>query len=197
MERRKMTVLARSVVQTIEAMEQYFRSGTRWGRFSLHNPLNGNKCLLGAVQSVRLSTGNGASQVPSEEIAAATQCIQRAVAERGWKSIPDFNDSRIFYSQIQQVLNRAKQLAMVTYRQTPPAPVAEIPAPARAPQFLPSSPVTQAFAARPAPTPLPLPLPPPPPPSPLRALAHQPETAMSDHLWPGARQPDPARARRA
>jgi hypothetical protein len=220
-----MTVSAQSVVLTIEAMEQYFRGGRRWGTGMLHNPLNGNKCLLGAVQSVRLSTGNGSSRVPSEEIAAATECIAQAVRERGGSSIPAFNDSRPSYHDIQQVLNRAKQLAMMRYAQQLPLPQSRPAMPyrpepdhaVRSSSSVPQVPLSRtprpAMPYRPEPdntAPLtmenlewaaarraPLNLPPPPPASPLRALAHQPETAMSDHLWPGARQPDPARARRA
>jgi hypothetical protein len=248
-----MTVNGQSVVLTIMAMEQYFRGGRRWGTGMLHNPLNGNKCLMGAVQSVRLSTGNGSSRVPSEEIAAATECVQQAVRERGGSSIPAFNDSRPSYHDIQQVLNRAKQLAMMRYAQqlppppqsrpampyrpepdhavrssssVPQVPLSRTPRPAlpyrpepdhavrsssSVPQVSHSQP-RPALAYRPEPDNAalltmenlewaaarraPPNLPPPPPASPLRALAHQPETAMSD-LWPRAREPDPVRSRRA
>jgi hypothetical protein len=121
-----MTVSAESVVQTIEAMERYFRGGFGWGRFALHNPLTGKKCLLGAVGAVRASDGCS-SWVDGEATAAATWCIQQAVRERGYSSIPNFNDSRLFYGQIAAVLTRAKQLAMTAYSRQSPPPVAQVP----------------------------------------------------------------------
>jgi hypothetical protein len=99
------------VLQVIDAMPRYFRGGHGWGQFMLHNPLNGRKCLMGAVSAVRASDGNS-SWVPSEEIAVATEFILRAVREHGFAAIEDFNDTRRSYRQIAAVMERAKQLAM-------------------------------------------------------------------------------------
>lgn len=120
-----MSITAQSVIATIEAMERYFRGGHGWGRFALHNPVNRKKCIMGAVQSVRASNGHS-SWVPSEDVAAATYCIRYAIAEKkGCRVeavvIENFNDTRLFFGQIAEVLTRAKQVAMMRYaRQLPP-----------------------------------------------------------------------------
>lgn len=122
-------VTVESVVQTIDAMERKFRGGYGWGRYMLHNPVNGKMCLMGAVGSVRATDGNR-SWVPAEEIAAATCCLRQAVRERGFEQVENFNDSRLFYGQIADVMNRAKQLAMMWYARALPAPAPQIAPPA-------------------------------------------------------------------
>jgi hypothetical protein len=155
-----MSINLDSVLQTLDAMERYFRGGFGWGKGSLHDPSNGKKCLQGAVSSVRASDGK-TSWVPHEAINAARHYIELAVREHGGDFedgfsgiIESFNDTRLFYGEIAAVIARAKELATMEYawQMRPPAPVVEIlpPAPARVAQFLPPPLVAQAFAARPA-----------------------------------------------
>ena len=47
-----MSVKLDGVLQTLSAMERYHRGGSRWARGTLDDG-NGNKCLVGAVRSVR------------------------------------------------------------------------------------------------------------------------------------------------
>jgi hypothetical protein len=130
-------VTAESVVQTLEAMERYFRGGYGWGRGMLRNPINGRMCLMGAVGSVRASNGN-TSWVPDDTIAAATDCMRQAVRERGFTQVENFNDTRLSYSEIAAVIARAKHIAMQTYARA-------LPPPSRQPQIAAPRP-----AARPA-----------------------------------------------
>ena len=100
-----MTASSDSVVQTIDAMLGYFRGGERWIT-DVYETRDG-KCLVGAVQAVRASSGN-ASWVPAEAIAAAKYYIERAVRERGGrggpKAIEHFNDSRLSFAEIAGLL---------------------------------------------------------------------------------------------
>jgi len=116
-----MSVSLESVLHTLDAMEGKFRGGSGWGRGMLHNLINGKMCLMGAVSSVRATDGNR-SWVPSEEIAAATCCIREAVRERGFQVVENFNDTRLFYGQIAEVMTRAKQLATMWHARALPAP---------------------------------------------------------------------------
>jgi hypothetical protein len=116
-----MSVSLEGVLHTLDAMERRFRGGYGWGRGMLHNRINGKMCLMGAVGSVRATDGRR-SWVPSEEIAAATCCIREAVRERGFQVVENFNDTRLFYGQIAEVMTRAKQLAMMWYARALPAP---------------------------------------------------------------------------
>ena len=127
-----MSVKLDGVLQTLSAMERYYRGGSRWTRWALDDG-NGNKCLVGAVTSVRASSG-GASWVPSEEIKAAKHFIQMAVRERGGSAtdsgIMFFNDTRLSYRQIAEVIARAKQLATISHnahaQRQRPAPVVPV-----------------------------------------------------------------------
>jgi hypothetical protein len=131
---RRKPVSVESVVATLSAMERYFQGGKRWGRGKLHNPLNGTKCLVGAVSSVQASSGNR-SWVPAAAIAAATYYVERAVRERGGRGmggmgfmvIEAFNDTRPSFHEIAAVIARAKEMATADARPLPaPPPVAEI-----------------------------------------------------------------------
>lgn len=137
-------VTVESVVQTIDAMERKFRGGYGWGKWMLHNPVNGKMCLMGAVGAVRATDGNR-SWYPAEEIAAATCCIRQAVHERGFQHVENFNDTRLFYGQIAEVMTRAKQLAMMWYARALPAPV---PQPS-VPQIAPPAPAHPALTYQP------------------------------------------------
>lgn len=112
-----MTASSDSVVQTIDAMLGYFRGGERWIT-DVYETRDG-KCLVGAVQAVRASSGN-AFWVPDEAIAAAKYYIERAVRERGGrggpKAIEHFNDSRLSFAEIAGLLIHAQALAMVELR---------------------------------------------------------------------------------
>ena len=140
-----MSVNLESVLHTLDAMERKFRGGYGWGKWMLHNRINGKMCLMGAVSSVRATDGNR-SWVPSEEIAAATWCIREAVRERGYQHVESFNDAQLFYGQIAAVMTRARQLASMWYARA-------LPAPQHVPQILPPVSVPQIAAppaARPA-----------------------------------------------
>jgi hypothetical protein len=146
----RVPVSVESVVQTLSAMEWFFQDGKRWGRGALHNPLDGTKCLVGAVRSVHASSGN-TSWVPHNEIAAATYYIERAVRERGGRGwgnggmvIETFNDTRPSFHEIAAVIARAKEMATADARPLPAPPrVAEIlpPPPRLALAYQPEEPV--------------------------------------------------------
>jgi hypothetical protein len=123
-----MTASREAVVQSIDAMRRYFRGGERWIT-DVYETRDG-KCLVGAVQAVRASSGN-ASWVPAEAIAAAKYYIERAVRERGGrggpKAIEHFNDSRLSFAEIASLLTRAQALAAAELRPEVPA----LPPPAR------------------------------------------------------------------
>jgi hypothetical protein len=121
----RVTVSVESVLETLSAMERFFQGGKRWGRGALHNPFNGNKCLVGAVSSVQASDGN-TSWVPADAIAAARYYIQRAVRAGGsLGGIEMFNDSRSSFAEIAEVIARAKEMATADALPAP-APVAQI-----------------------------------------------------------------------
>jgi hypothetical protein len=150
-----MSVSLDGVLQTLDAMERYFRGGFGWGKYALHDPETGRKCLQGAVSSVRASDGK-TSWVPHEAINAARHYIEWAVREHGGEDcfgiIESFNDDFArSYRDIAAVIARAKQLATMEHarQMPPPAPVVEIlrPVPVPVPQFLPPPLVAQAFAA--------------------------------------------------
>jgi hypothetical protein len=122
----RVTVSVESVLQTLSATERYFRGGNRWGQGMLHNPVNGNKCLQGAVSSVQAWDGN-TSWVPADAIAAARYYIERAVREQGALMIEEFNDCAPSFHEIAAVIARAKEMAAADARPLPaPAPMAQI-----------------------------------------------------------------------
>ncbi len=124
-----MSVSLDGVMQTLDAMLRYWRGGARWTRWTLDDG-SGNKCVVGAVTSVRARSSDGASWVPTEEIEAAKRYISMAVQERSGLSgdggIMTFNDTRWSYRTIAAVIERAKELATASYyahAQRRPAPV--------------------------------------------------------------------------
>jgi hypothetical protein len=109
---RRISLTSPESIKTLDAMERFFRDGKNWTQGAYHSP-DGTKCLVGAAQSVHV--------VPIED---ARYWLQQAVAERGFSSIESFNDSRTSYSEIVEILARAKQLA-ATHSQQRPAPAAQ------------------------------------------------------------------------
>lgn len=129
-----MKVTIESVVETLSAMERYFRGGERWIKGALST--RHGKCLVGAVTSVRASNGSG-SWVPGEAIAAALSYIDQAVIEREGRggvfrkrmTIEAFNDSRPSFAEVAAVIARAKELARADFRRQlpPPSAVPQVP----------------------------------------------------------------------
>jgi hypothetical protein len=119
-----MTASLESVLGSLSAMERFFRGGKRWGKGMYHNNENRTKCLVGAVTSVRASSGNS-SWVPTDAIAAARHYIEQAIVERGGRRwgdawvIQTFNDSQPSYHEIAAVIARAKQMATADLRPAP------------------------------------------------------------------------------
>lgn len=110
-------------IKTLSAMERFFQNGKNWTQGTYHRG-DGTKCLVGAAQTVNAA--------PIDD---ARYWLQQAIAERGelgGGGIEGFNDSRYSYSQIAEVLARAKQLAADHSRQRA-APVAQILPPAARP----------------------------------------------------------------
>ena len=146
-----MTVRLDGVQGVLNAMLAYWRSGKRWARYTLDDG-NGNKCIVGAVLSVR-ATASGGAWSPSEEIKAAQHFIDLAVRERGGfggtTGIMTFNDAQWSYGEIAAVIKRAKELAAASYyrkvQRLPAPPVVPLiemtPEPVRAtPEILPPLP---------------------------------------------------------
>ena len=102
-------------VNTLSAMEWYFGQGGRnWTRGEYHGA-DGTKCLVGAAQALK----QGA-------IEDARYWIRQAIAERGGLigvigSIELFNDTRVSFREIAEVLARAKELA-IAHARAPSAP---------------------------------------------------------------------------
>src|SRR5271165_4786300 len=126
---RRVTLTSRESVQTLTAMERLFQGGKNWTQGAYHR-LNGQKCLVGAAQSVNV--------VPIED---ARYWLKQAIAERGGgTTIEEFNDTRASYREIAEVLARAKQLAAAHALQVS-APVAQILPPPPRPALPPPAPV--------------------------------------------------------
>ena len=109
---RRVSLTGPESIKTLEGMERFFRDGKNWTQGAYHRP-DGTKCLVGAAQSVHV--------MPVED---ARYWLLQAVAERGFTSIESFNDSRASYSEIAEILARAKQLA-AAHSQQGPAPAAQ------------------------------------------------------------------------
>lgn len=88
-------------VATLDHMEDYFQGGDKWTQDVYTGPDN-TKCLVGAANHVRVS-----------RVDDAKHWLRLAIAEREptIHSIEQFNDTRRSYSEIEEVIARAKQLA--------------------------------------------------------------------------------------
>ena len=125
---RRVSLTALDTVATLSAMERFFQGGSNWTRWAYHRA-NGSKCLVGAAQSMR--------QGPIND---ARYWLRQAIAERapvaGMLGIEWFNDTRRSYSEVAEVLARAKQLA-AQHQAPTPAPVRRLPPPAPVMEILP------------------------------------------------------------
>jgi len=110
-------------IATLSAMERFFgKRGEHWTQDAYHRG-DGTKCLVGAARSMRAAA-----------IEDALYWVRLAIGELhpDWLpfgQIEDFNDSRASYTEIAEVIARAKQLA-AAHSQASPA--AEIQPPSRA-----------------------------------------------------------------
>ena len=98
-------------VETLTAMQGFFRGGAGWTQGVYHRS-NGQKCLVGAADHLR------ASSVDNAKFWLA-QAISEKLGRRS--GIESFNDSRRSYSEIAEVVARAKQLAVEYHAQRAPA----------------------------------------------------------------------------
>jgi hypothetical protein len=97
-------------VETLTAMQGFFRGGAYWTQGDYHRS-NGQKCLVGAADHVRASS-----------VDTAKFWLEQAIAEKtGGGGIEGFNDSRRSYSEIAEVVARARQLAVEYHAQQAPA----------------------------------------------------------------------------
>ena len=120
---RRLSLTGPESLATLSAIERFFQGGRNWTQGAYHR-LNGNKCLVGAAQSMR----QGA-------IDDARYWIRQAIVERhpGYAWLPAmqieaFNDSHSF-AEVARVIERAKELASASAQppaHASPAPVAEI-----------------------------------------------------------------------
>jgi hypothetical protein len=106
---RRVSLTGPESVATLTAIARFFQDGRNWTQGAYHR-LNGNKCLVGAAQSVR----QGA-------IDDAQYYLRQAITELypGWHlpgmQIESFNDSHSF-AEVAEVIERAKQLALAAAR---------------------------------------------------------------------------------
>ena len=112
---RRVSLTGPESVATLSAIERFFQGGRNWTQGAYHR-MNGQKCLVGAVQSVRQGS-----------IEDARHHLRQAIAELypGWSlpgmQIENFNDSHSF-REVAAVIERAKQLALGAARQSSAIP---------------------------------------------------------------------------
>jgi hypothetical protein len=130
MRQRRFNLTGRESVEQLADMEGFFQGGTNWTR-GAYERSNGTKCLVGAANYVRRTTGNSLGE--------AKYWLLQAIAERGGTGIEGFNDTRTSYREVGEVIWRAKQLALAARSPAPAvAPPRALPPPRPA---LPSLPV--------------------------------------------------------
>jgi hypothetical protein len=90
-------------IETLTAMQGYFRGGAKWVQ-GVYHAADGRKCLVGAADHLRASS-----------VDTAKFWLEKSIAEKTGGAITrieSFNDSRRSYSEIAEVIARAKQLAL-------------------------------------------------------------------------------------
>jgi hypothetical protein len=121
-------------IATLSAMERLFQGGRKWTQGAYHR-MNGNKCLVGAAQSVPVGAINDARYWLRQAIVE----LHPAYAWLPVMQIEAFNDSHSF-AEVARVIERAKKLAAASARpahvSSAPAPAAEILPPSRRPALM-------------------------------------------------------------
>jgi hypothetical protein len=102
--KRLMSLTAPESLAGLDAMESFFRGGANWTQ-GAYNRSNGTKCLVGAANHVKESA-----------LDHAKVFVLQAVRERGYLTIEGFNDSRKSFAEIQDVLDRARFLAIEAHQ---------------------------------------------------------------------------------
>jgi hypothetical protein len=108
----RLALTSRDSVETLSAMEGFFRGGAGWTQGVYHRS-NGQKCLVGAADHLRASS-----------VDTAKYWLEKAIAEKTHGTvthIESFNDSRRSYSEIAEVIDRARQLALAHQARPEPA----------------------------------------------------------------------------
>jgi hypothetical protein len=113
---RRLSLTGPETVATLSAMERFFQGGRNWTQGAYHR-LNGTKCLVGAAHSARVGPINDAQYYLSQAIAE----LHPGFAWLPVMRIEAFNDSRLSFSEVAAVIERAKQLAAGAARQSAPA----------------------------------------------------------------------------
>jgi hypothetical protein len=121
---RRVSLTGPESVATLNAIEWFFQGGRNWTQGAYHR-LNGNKCLVGAVQAKR----QGAIEDARYWLRQAIVDLHPAYRWLPVMQIEAFNDSHSF-AEVARVIERAKELATGATRQSP---VAELPPPQRRP----------------------------------------------------------------
>jgi hypothetical protein len=108
----------RASLATLEHMEEFFAGGANWIP-NAYSDAEGRRCLVGAANSVRVSS-----------LDDAKVHLRQAIAEHEGRpmAIEAFNDTRSHYGEIAPIIERAKELARAAqlpppvFRQALPAP---------------------------------------------------------------------------
>ena len=111
---RRLSLTGPESLATLAAIERFFQGGRNWTQGAYHR-LNGDKCIVGAAQSMRVGA-----------IDDARYWIRQAIVELhpGYRWLPvmqieAFNDSHSF-AEVAEVIDRAKQLARAAQFSPPP-----------------------------------------------------------------------------
>jgi hypothetical protein len=107
----RLALTGRDSVETLTAMEGFFQGGANWTQGVYHRS-NGQKCLVGAADHLRASSVDNAKF-----------WLEQAIIEKTGElsGIEYFNDTRRSYSEIAEVVRRARQLALEYHAQHAPA----------------------------------------------------------------------------
>jgi hypothetical protein len=104
---RMLTHASADSIAALNSIENYFDGGARWIKGAYHT--KDGKCVVGAANHVQ--------QTERLKLANPKHWIRQAIAERQGSVSPvfgieGFNDTRASYSEIAEVMERAKQLAL-------------------------------------------------------------------------------------